>query len=191
MWEWIRALPATESVFFFAALAGTFFFLIRMVLMLVAGMDGDGLSANVDAHGHHGIDASESFKLFSIQSVTAFFMMFGWIGLSSRMQYELSFPVSLLLALLAGSLSMLLIAWLFKLIAKLACPGEAYVIGDVVGLTAKVYQRIPAVGTGKVQVIVKGCTREVEAIAEKGVEIESFQNVKIVRVVSSNTVAVE
>jgi membrane protein implicated in regulation of membrane protease activity len=190
--EILADFSPTEKAFAAFAFMGTLFFFLRVVWMLVGGF-GDHDVASDAAHGggaHHDHASDSVFKLFSINSVTAFFMMFGWIGLTASRQWELAAAGSLLSALGAGVLSMLLIAWLFNMFLNLSSPGERFDIAATVGRTASVYQRIPAAGKGKVQVSLDGAMRELEAVAEDGQPIESFQNVTVLRVVDHQTVAV-
>jgi hypothetical protein len=85
---------------------------------------------------------------------------------------------------------MALIAWLFQLFSKLQSSGERFDITACVGQTANVYLRIPAEGKGRVQINVGGSQRELEAVSENHQPIESFKNVRVVRVIDHQTVAV-
>src|SRR5262245_46747336 len=84
------------------ALIGTAFFALRLLLMSVGlhhdvGMDvghGDVHAGDV----HHG-DSSEAFKVFSIQSIAAFAMGFGWGGLGAFRGQDWTFPVSTMFGL--------------------------------------------------------------------------------------------
>jgi len=80
---------------------------------------------------------------------------------------------------------------LFNAARKLVSLGARFAIEDTIGMTASVYQRIPPDGRGMIQVAIDGMTREIEALSEDKVELESFQAVKVVRVVDHMTVTVK
>ena len=193
--ELLADFSPTEKVFAAFAFAGTLFFFLRVVWMFIGGL-GDSDIAHLAGHqadvsdAGHGQGSDSVFKLFSINSVTAFFMMFGWIGLSASRQFSQGMAVSLLAGLVAGLLSMAIIAWLFQLFMTLGSAGERFDIAATLGRTASVYMRIPADGRGKVQVSMEGAVRELEAVAEDHQPIESFKQVKITRVVDHQTVVV-
>jgi hypothetical protein len=194
--ELLGDFSANEKLFAIFAFTGTLFFLLRIAWMLLGGMGGadiQDLDHNVDgAHvstdHHDGIDSA--FKMLSINSVTAFFMMFGWIGLAASRQFGLGTALSMICALLAGVASMALIAWIFQLFAKLQHSGQKFSVEACVGQTASVYLRIPADGKGRVQIHVGGAQRELDAVSDEKQVIDSFKNVKIVRVIDPRTVAV-
>ena len=164
--------------------------------MLTAGdfsevHDGD---VHVD-HGAHGdvhADSDVAFELISINSLTAFFMMFGWIGLSCYKQFALNSALSIILATVTGIGCMLVTAFLFRAAKKLVSQGVKFNIYDTVGKVASVYLNIPLEGKGRIQISLDGgMTRELDAISKDHEEIGSFQNVEIVEIIDKNTVAVK
>ncbi len=181
------------KVFWGCAIGGTLFFTLRVIMMIVGGdLDEAGDSGDVgDADGLS--DASDmAFEVFSINSITAFVMMFGWAGLTAYMQYALpSFP-SIIIAFIVGALAMLITAYLFQLAMKLVSRGAQFKLDSVIGMNVKVYQQIPATGSGKVQISVPGgMLREFDAVSEEKVLIESFKTATVVRVVDQSTVSVK
>ncbi len=182
----------TDLVFAAFAFVGTFFFFLRMAWMFMAGLDDGGGHAHEAGVGHTtDAHSSESaFNLISVNTVTALFMMFGWIGLACSRQFALGVLPSVTLGFLAGVASMALTAYLLSAALKLASPGERFQIHQAVGLTASVYQKIPAHGKGKIQVVVRGVGRELEAVSEQQEEIASFQNVMVLRAIDHQTVSV-
>lgn len=173
-------------VFWFFALAGTFFFAIRLGMMMIGQDFGeDGLDADIG-------DSDAAFEMLSINSITAFVMMFGWAGLTSYIQFSHPASVAIVVALLVGVLSMLLIAWLFQLAKGLTSSGATFDIKDTVGLVASVYQNIPAQGRGRINVTTKkDVLKELDAISEEQCDIASFEQVEIVKVIDKQTVSVK
>jgi hypothetical protein len=194
LWAKISLTPL-EYVFWFCALTGTIVFLVRVGLMLmgISDMDGgDGLDgAHASGHVHPASHSDLLFEIISVNSVTAFFMMFGWTGLTCYAQFSLGAVFSIAAALMAGVLCMLITAYLFRWASRLASAGGAFDIQKTIGCQAQVYQRIPADGRGKITIdMPDSLTHEVDAIAEDGKDIDSFKTVKVIRVVDQHTVAV-
>ena len=174
------------KVFWLCAIAGTLFFSLRIVMMLVGGDIGD----DIDADGFS--DSSDvAFEVFSVNSITAFVMMFGWVGLTCHLQYNLGNAQSVIIAFMVGVIAMLITAYLFQLAGKLVDKGAVFKIQNAVGMNASVYQQIPADGRGKVNVTLSGgVLKELDAMAADKEEIASFQMVKVVEVIDNNTVSV-
>lgn len=195
----LQQVTSLEALFWFCALAGTVFFILRVVLMVIGGTldTGGDVDLGPDAHmdmghpGHAGTVSDTHFEFISINSITAFIMMFGWIGLTCHKQFLLNGGLSVIIGFLAGVGCMLITAYLFKLARKLVSKGSVFSVDQVVGKRGTVYQRISADGRGKINVELNDSTREIEAIAEDKQDIDSFQTVEVVRVVDQRTVAVK
>lgn len=176
---------------FFAAVAfgGTLFFVLRVLWMFHTGghdhAHDPGVGDTTDTH-----DADTDFKLLTVNTITAFLMIFGWTGLSCSRQFQLGSMLSLLGASAAGFASMLGTAAIFKLFLRLDSSGQRFDIGQAKGRSASVYQRIPAGGKGRIQIVLDGVTRELDAVAENKQEIDSFQQVTVVEVLDGQTVMV-
>lgn len=186
----------TQDLFWTFAVAGTSFFVLRSILMLLGmSSDHDGaLGHGSDGHGTdgHSADGHEGgFRLVSMFSVSGFFMAFGWGGLSAMEDFGYGPGASIFFALLAGSAVMVGTAYLFRLANKLTSDGSVFSLEQTVGQSASVYERIPAEGEGRVQMPVAGMLREIRAVSERKEPIESHQRVRVTRIVDQETVAVE
>lgn len=184
-----------EMIFFICGAVSSIFFILRIIMMFLLGLGdadidaGDGIDADGDAPDSG--DSETSFKLLSIHTITAFFMMFGWVGLACYRQYGLQELISILFAMLGGVLSMFVTAYLFKLALKLVSPGNVFSINNTVGMKAQVYQQITPENGGKIQLSIEGdMTREIDAVSFDNEIIESFTTVEIVEVIDGHTVAV-
>lgn len=176
-----------ELVFTVCALIGGTLFLIRLAMQLLGfGSDlatdhpGDVESSHTDA----------SFKMLSLLGITAFLMMFGLGGramLESRPGQALP---ALLVALLAGGISLWLMAWLFKAMKKMQSDGTSR-LDKAVGLEGSVYLTIPANDVGKVQIAVNGRLNVLDARAAGGQTLPTGARVKVVRIVNGNILEVE
>ncbi len=178
---------STDSALWGFAVLGTTLFVMQAVLMFT-GVLGDGA-------GPHDVDTSSGsvgdFQLLSFQSLTAFFMTFGWSGLAALNEFNLATPYALLVGLGIGLLCMGLTSWMFQSIRKLATEGAVYRLEDLVGIKTSVYETIPVGGVGRIQATVGSMIREVKAVAEDRQAIESFAHVEVLKVVDSETVSVQ
>ncbi len=192
-------LRGLDLVFAVCALAGGLFFLARFVMLLLGGVgghdvdsssfpaDGGAADAGVDQADpgapHHDTsgEAAAAFKMFSVQGITAFFMMFGLVGLGLT-RYAAGPLLSLAGALAAGGLTLWVVKWAFTLMLRLQSSGtfgpEAALGGE-----ATVYLNIPPGGTGKVQVQVRQHLREYEAAADDPqAQFKTGDRVRVLRV---------
>jgi membrane protein implicated in regulation of membrane protease activity len=196
-----------ELVFLGSAVIGGTLFLLRMLTLIVGGLDfGDsdiphdfdgGLDADLGADFHGDIsDVSDvghasavlSFKFLSLQGLTAFFMMFGLIGLAI-----LRADMWPLLAIGGGTLAGALTVWvmgvLFAALSKLQSDGTID-IKNAVGKQGTVYLRIPAEGSGQVSVAVQGSLKIFDAVSEGKKKIPTGEKIKVINVIDNKTLVV-
>ena len=174
---------------FYATCAGIggFFVLVRMVLQLLAG-DVDAFDSDVDID----VDATHTstdvgFKILSLHAISAFFMMFGLVGLALYRQSEVGFGLSLLGGMIAGFISVWVIGKLFKIASKLESSGTLST-DKAVGRSGTVYQRIPEGGSGRVTI--PSMSRECDARTADGKGLDTGTPVKILEV-HANVLIVE
>lgn len=173
---------SVEHFFWLFAITGTALFGVRFTLMLI----GLGENHGVDSDGHSDID----FKILSMHSLTGFFMIFGWAGLSAMDQFHYSFWTATLIAFICGIIAIYILKIMFSAASKLTSRGHVFNIKDAVGKIGTVYQRIPHNGAGKIIVSVSAVTHEIEAFSEDLQEIPSFVKIKVVEAISANKVTV-
>jgi hypothetical protein len=182
-WSELVKRGGDAVTYFLMAAVGTTLFLIRLIVGLFGGDSGD-----FDAEAVSGTDGS--FNLFSLLSVLAFIMGTGWMGLAARIDWGLSRPVSVLIAVSFGTTMMFLAAFLMSLTRRLNRE-VTYDMKTAVGRTARTYMTVPAkgAGLGKVQVSVSGRLMTVDA-ASVGPTIPEFADVKVVDVRDDHTLIV-
>ena len=181
----------SELAFFGCAFAGTLFFILRVALIALGGFAGDdfGLDdGDVDDAGSEA-ETEAAFKILSINALSAFIMMFGWGGLTALQDFSLGPVLSFLIALVTGSATGLLTAYIFYLVRKLCSEGEILHLDDLVGKPGSVYERIPSNGVGSVQITHNGMTRELEAKSISSKAIDAFVQV-VVKEVSDGVLIV-
>jgi hypothetical protein len=185
-------------VFWGAAIFGSVFFVLRVVLFIIGGFGADVPDDDLPADGgaaagEHSpeLEASDgAFKLLSLNSITGFIAMFGWAGLAAYSQYGLPFPAALLIAGAAGFFVLVITAVLFYFALKLKSPGAEFDIAQAAGAAAEVYLQISPSQTGKVSSVINGVKHEFDALSGNGETIPSFEKVTITGIIDSHTVAV-
>ena len=183
-----------EHVYIGSASIGGALFLVRMLLMFLGGELGDADGADgagdVDHGGMHASDIG--FKVLSLQGITAFFMMFGLVGLAILKGTSPGTPWSLLSmagGTVAGLGTVWVIAKLFMMMKSLQST-ETLDMDDAIGTVGTVYLTIPVEDTGKVQITVRGSLGVYNAVSEEKKEIKTGEQVMVVRVVSGNVLVV-
>lgn len=196
------------AIFTIPAVAGSFFFLARLVMMLIgagAGEDfGDGAmddggfdhgggfdhAEGAGTHDHHGSDSTQAFKVLSLQTIAGFVMGFGWGGLGAYRGLDWPMTTSFLAALAGGAFIVWLLTMLLKSIRLLHASGNIP-IDAAVGCAGSVYAGVPARGggRGKVRLIVNNRARIFNAVSA-GEELPRHTRVRVVVVNRDNTVTV-
>lgn len=198
-------VPWIEGIFWISTVLGGTLFILRTVLMFIGGdlelggadgdidlggelhLDFDG-DVSGDFDGDHA-DADTSFKALSLQGLTAFFMMFGLVGLAlTRANLHAVFSISG--AVIAGMFTVWVIGMIFAGMRSLESSGTINV-ANAVGATGTVYLTIPAKGSGQVQVAVQGSLKIFDAIAKRKKKIATGEKVRVVEVMDGKTLIVE
>ena len=96
-----------------------------------------------DADGH----TDNGLRLFTIRGFIAFFTIFGWSGLAC-LQAGINNAPAFIIAFVAGTVSMIVMAWILKTSMKLAVNGTIN-LANATGKTAEVYLRVPQKRGGK------------------------------------------
>ncbi len=178
LFNWDDALRYGTDVlaYLIMALLGTTFFVIRLLLALFFGDSGD-IDGDLSVAGGDG-----AFDMFSLLSILAFFMGAGWMGLTCRIDWELSSMVSAAAATGFGVVLMSAASGLMALTRKLNRE-VTYDVQTAVGHTASVYMSIPerGEGMGKITVTVSGRRKTMDAISA-GPPIKEFKSVTVVSV---------
>jgi hypothetical protein len=180
------------------AVAGTFFFIIRMVMMFAGLGDHHGGGGDMDFHADAGAadpgadphDSTEVFKVLSIQSIVAFMMGFGWGGLGGLRGAGWEFSTAIVSALVGGVAMVWLLSWLLKVVYDLQSTGTV-AIQSALDAEGDVYVNVPARGTGmgQVRVIISERQRIYNAISEDQ-PLPTNTRVRVTRVNEDNTLTV-
>ncbi|MHC4517817.1 MAG: hypothetical protein ACYTAS_04450 [Planctomycetota bacterium] len=195
-------LSGIEKLYLVCAVIGGILFVVRLVLQFIGGGSGGDSDVgaadvgDVDVDGGFedaGADVDDaylSFKILSFQGLTAFFMMFGLVGLAMMRQTDQDPAMSLLAATLAGLGTVWVIGQIFRKAGSLQASGNID-LRNAVGQEAEVYLTIPGEGTGKARVTVQERLRIYEAISKDKIEIPTGQRVRVVEVTPQDVLVVE
>jgi len=201
MLAFLDGLSGLELLFACCAVFGTVLFVIRLVLMFVGGIDdahsadagdmdagagdfdagaGDFDAADMDHTGDlH--DSDISFRLLSLQGLTAFFMMFGLVGWAVIRQGE----YNALIPIAAGTVAGLLTVWVMKIIFQFATGLQSsgtMNLKNAIGEEGTVYLTIHPGQSGKVQVSIQNRLAVLEAVTDSKEEIKTGEPIRVVRI---------
>jgi membrane protein implicated in regulation of membrane protease activity len=184
-------LSGLELLFAGCAVFGTTLFVIRLALMLIGfgghdSADGDTDAVDVD-HGGDFHDSDLSFKVLSLQGITAFFMMFGLIGWAVIRHGDYAPWIPVLCGTAAGSATIWLMKKIFQAAGALQSSGTMN-ISNAVGQEGTVYLTIQPGSCGKVQVTVQNRLSVLEAIADGNQEIKTGESIRVVRIAAGKLV---
>lgn len=149
------SLSLIEQFFWGIAILFSVLFLLQLISVFIGG-DVDNMSAEGDADVAVESDTGIEFQFFSLKNLVAFFTIFGWTGIIC-VGSGLSPLVSTLIASFAGTLMMLLMAFIMYSMGKLIENGKLD-MKNAIGKSGTVYLPIPAkrTGMGQVQIQVQG-----------------------------------
>lgn len=173
------------------AILGTAYFLLNL-LMGELGGDADG-DVDLDVGDGGGDSPAAEFRVLSLQTLSAFAMGSGWMGLASLRVMDTSFTTSTLIAFASGVVVAWVLVALLRALWKLQSSGNIP-LDATLGQTGTVYIEVPpkGEGSGRVTIVVNNRRREYSAVQHGDEAIESKTRVGIVGVDhASNTVSVE
>ena len=165
-----------QTILFAVACLSTFLFVLKWVLFMVGGTDGEveGDFSSIE-------DSDASFNFFSIQSVLAFFMGFGWSGVAALHQFGLSSGKSAAIAVVVGLFFMAVSAYLMRLTKKLN-QNVRVDYNDLAGQVAKTYTAFSPKGNGQIQVTLNKQLTIVDATNASDEKLPAFADVVVQKV---------
>lgn len=195
LWD---SLSSLNKAFVLGAVVFSFLFLWQIIIAFL-GLDldsdtqldhGDLPAADHDIHqADHDVASGAAFTVISLRSILAFGTLFTWAG-SLYLARGTSVPLALFYSFLWGFGAMIAVSYLFYQLLKMQEVADSSV-ASALGEEATVYITIPAGGLGKVRVLVRGVMSFVNARARDGEDIPAGTKVRVISVVTPNTLEVE
>jgi len=210
MLEWWNSLSIISQVFYCIAIPSTLVLLIQTILLFL-GLDDDGaddisgggdidVSSDVDGDGIFDADGTEvpedisglaDLKIFTLRGIIAFFVVFGWVGVSMD-SMDISYYVTIPVSLVCGILMMVAIAFMMRAVMRLRNDGNIE-NRNAVGKSGTVYLTIPASrgGEGKVQVMIQGSYVERNAVTDEAEPIPTGSEIVVIGVSGNSNLVVK
>jgi len=186
--EWWQALALPLKIYWIIAVIFTVFFLIQLALSFLGGDDLDVPDDTPDAD--IAADGGMPFQFFTLKNLIGFFTIFGWVGIAAT---DSGFPpfISVMLSIVGGLFMMALMASVAYFLSKATADGTMK-ISRAIGQTGECYLTIPKnrMNTGKVQVIVQGSLRTLEAMTNDETDIPNGKLIKVRQVLGDNVLLV-
>jgi len=180
----LSELNRLELVFALCALVGGALFIVRMVLFMLGVGDGDS-----DFDGQADMDGDGGSSGLSIQGITAFFMMFGLVGLALLRNSGAGPTLAIIGGAVAGFAALWASSQLYRFFRRLQSSGNVRLEGAI-GEEATVYLTIPERDIGKIQIVVGGRLRIFDARAEGARTFATGERVRVTKVVDGNVFVV-
>jgi len=177
-----------EMFFMACAIIGGFFVIMKLILQFTGGHADTDVGVDTDIDTAH-VDSDVGFRLLSMHGLSAFFMMFGLVGLALYRQSQAGVIISIVGAVVAGMVSVWVITKLFHGATQLQSSGTLKT-ADAVGSTGTVYLTIPERGTGRVSLNFRNRLREFDATEKNGAEVPTGTPIRVVQV-NANILEVE
>jgi hypothetical protein len=180
-----------EIIYLASAIVGGTLFVLRTILIFSGIGDHDHVDLGAEDLGDAdaGGGMNFSFNLLSLQGLTAFFTMFGLVGLT-LFRAGVHVLLTILGGTAAGMFTVFVISLLFSQVGRFTSEGTLD-LRNAVGVNGTVYLRIPAGGSGQIQVSVQGGLRILDAVAAGDEGLPTGTKIRVTGVADSSTLIVE
>lgn len=187
MGEFFSDMSTLQVVFWITAILGSCVFVVLFALSLI-GADSDAeLDTDMEIEGDMGM----GIQFFTFKNTMAFFTIFGWTGIVC-LDNGYSNGIATFIAVLSGLAMMVLMAFLFLWISKLAESGTLK-IENAIGNVGEVYLSIGANRSrmGKISIDVQGSKRELSALSDENEDLKQGDVIKVTQVITGEILLVE
>jgi hypothetical protein len=183
---WWAALTPALKIYWAIAIPFSIFFLLQMIFSLFGGGDHPDNVVDVDVETDHGI----AFQFLTVKNMVGFFTIFSWTGIAGT-NVGWGSGLTLVVATLSGLVMMFMMASVFYLMSKMNSSGTMK-ISEAIGKSGEVYLVVPAKrsSTGKVQVIVGGLLRTLDAVTDDDENISTGKQAKVSAILDNNILLV-
>ena len=165
------------KIYYYLAIFSTILFTLKLIIFAFVGGDSE-----VAGDFNSEMDTDCSFNFVSTQSVIAFLMGFGWMGYSGLQQLQFSQGLNLAVAFCVGFIFMFVTAALMFGVKRLEKKVEKTNEGAL-NQVGKAYTSFEPNGRGQVEIEIDGQLRIVNATNTTKQKINSFDSIKVIKVV--------
>ena len=210
MIDWWNSLEPAMKVLWAVTLSASLVFIIQTVMTFL-GAAGDtdfDINTDMDTAGPSDIadgsvdvgadvDTGETghlgtgMNLLTFRNFINFLIGFGWTAILLKDSIPAT-GLRMLIAILVGVVLVAIVMLLFKWLTDMQQSGNINVFKSAVDCEGSVYLTIPGerAGEGKVQITINNAVREYAAVTD-GPTLKTGQRIRVVEVVSANTLLVE
>ena len=210
MIDWWNSLEPAMKVLWAVTLSASLVFVIQTVMTFL-GAAGDtdfDINTDMDTAGPSDIgdgsvdvgadvETGESghlgtgMNLLTFRNFINFLIGFGWTAILLKDSIPAT-GLRMLIAILVGIVLVAVVMLLFKWLTDMQQSGNINVFKSAVDCEGTVYLTIPGerAGEGKVQITINNAVREYAAVTD-GPTLKTGQRIRVVEVVSANTLLVE
>lgn len=160
----------------YIAIFSTVLFVIKFLIFSLASNDGTEVASDFDSIS----DTDTSFDFFSIQSILAFLMGFGWVGLAALTQWNVSTQLAIVISVVTGFVFLYMSAFLMFKVKSL---NQVVKIDyeKCIGTVGKAYTTIHPNSEGQIQIEINGKLSIVNAVNSTDIEIKAFEQIKVIK----------
>ncbi|MGK0465372.1 hypothetical protein [Clostridium sp.] len=206
MSEWWSTIGYFERIFWFFAFPSTTVFILQMIMTLLGlGDNGDIIDdiqdtmdeipediidLEINDSAGEVLDFKYKFKLFTIRSIVAFFTVFSWTGIVATTS-GIGKIFTVLIALISGFVMMYIVSYIYYFLTKFVEDGTMNK-KNAINKEGLVYLTIPKgrKGSGKVEVVVQGALRTLDAVTD-GDDIPTGSKVVVISIAEDKLLLVE
>ena len=186
--NWWSSMNLTQQIFALFALPATVILVIQTILLLLGLGTQGGAESGSDGQAEGDFDdgpdmeaiSDPGLRLFTVRGLIAFFAIGGWVGIA-LIDLKVHTVLASVLALAAGFLALVLVAWIVKIALGLQSSGNLD-IRNAIGSTGRVYLTIPGEGrySGKVSLLLQERAVELDALTDDSIDIPTGSQVKVI-----------
>lgn len=188
MSEWFKELSMFQKILWYIAVPSTVLCALQIILMMLGIGESEDPDVDVDIDGNDDMFVPMNFKILTIKNIIFFLTIFSW-GTLMGIDKELGIPVSLLIGIISGIVVVGGLTAVMNLAKNKLVEDGTMDIKNAVGLIGNVYLKIPknSEGIGKIQIIVQGSLRELDAIT-RGDEIVTGEEIIVSDIIDDKVV---
>ena len=210
MIDWWNSLEPAMKVLWAVTLSASLVFVIQTVMTFLGAAGDTDFDINTDMDtagpsdvGDGSVDVGADVEtgesghlgtgmnLLTFRNFINFLIGFGWTAILLKDSIPAT-GLRMLIAILVGIVLVVIVMLLFKWLTDMQQSGNINVFKSAVDCEGTVYLTIPGerAGEGKVQITINNAVREYAAVTD-GPTLKTGQRIRVVEVVSANTLLVE